>query len=373
VVAIALAAFPAFGQRLSFGVAGGTGLSRDFRTQRYTFPWEGASYTEVSESRTRSLVIGPMAELGLTGNWSVEVNALHRALRYSVRSDFPGTVCGVNTFCGGDLPTWQFPVLVKYRIPLRPVKPFATLGPSFRTHGTPLGAQPSSFGITAGLGVELNAGPFYFAPTVRYTRWGADNLPFRPTVRDQVEVLGGIGYRTDSGTRRPFGRKVWLGLVAGVPVTNDFPPESTDTPEYTGVPRRTADFRSVAGLLAEVEVTSNLSLELNGLYRRLHFETGPEVVVTWQIPVLAKYNFGRRPLRPFVEAGPSFRLTGNLNNADPGHYGITGGAGAEARFRRLRVTPALRYTRWTADQRAFVSPQAFTKRNQVELLAGISF
>lgn len=55
----------AFGQRLSFGAVGGTSITRDFRTLRYTFPGE---YSETTESGSRSLIIGPMAELGLTGN-----------------------------------------------------------------------------------------------------------------------------------------------------------------------------------------------------------------------------------------------------------------------------------------------------------------
>ncbi len=98
--------------------------------------------------------------------------------------------------------------------------------------------------------MEFNAGPFYIAPTVRYTRWGADGLPFRPTIRNQVEVFGGIGYRTDATTRRSFGRKIWIGLMAGVPLTNDFPPLSRNSQPYRGEARRVADFRSTAGLMA---------------------------------------------------------------------------------------------------------------------------
>ncbi|MBC7928721.1 MAG: hypothetical protein H7039_24010 [Bryobacteraceae bacterium] len=314
-----------------------------------------------------------MLEIGFSRNWSVEVNALHRTLKYRVRSDFPSRVCGVNVFCGGDVSTWQFPLLVKYRIPLGRFKPFAAVGPTFRTHSNPIGSRPSSYGITAGAGLELDAGPFYFAPTVRYTRWGTDGLPFRPTIGNQVEVLGGIGYRTDAGTRRAFGRKVWLGFVAGVPLTNDFPPTSSDLPTYTGEATRFADFRSVAGLMAEVEITQRLSIEVNGVYRRLHFENAPEVVVTWQFPVLAKYTFNHAPTRPFVVGGLSFRTAGNLNYTNPANIGYTAGSGVEARWRWLRITPTLRYTRWAEDNRALYASQNFPKRDQVELLFGFSF
>lgn len=374
VLAIAQGCLVLHGQQISFGVLGGTGLTRDFRTLRYTFPWEGTSHTDVSEAGPRSIVIGPAVEINLSQRWSVEGNALHRTLKYRVYSDFPGRVCAINTFCGGDVSTWQFPLLVKYRIPLAgKIKPFIAAGPSFRTHSNPSGARPSSYGSTAGAGIEIDAGPFYFTPTVRYTRWGADGLQFQPTIRNQVEVLGGIGYRTDSGTRHAYGRKVWLGLIAGVPITNDFPPVSPGMPMYTGESKRVADFRSVAGVMAEVELTRNVSVAVNGLYRRLHFDNRPEVVVTWQLPILAKFTFGNGPLRPFVEGGPSFRITGNLNNTDPGHYGLTAAIGAETRWRWLRLTPTVRYTRWSGDNSAGVEPQAFTKRDQVELLFGFSF
>ncbi len=364
---------PCFGQRLSFGMVGGTSVTKDFRIIRNPFSVEGKSYLDLSESGPRTPIFGPMMDVGLSRSWSVEVNALHRSLKYRVTSDVPGRICGGNTFCGGSVSTWQFPVLVKYRIPLERLKPFAAVGPSFRTHSTPIGSRPSSYGITAGAGIEVKAGRFYFAPTVRYTRWGGDGLPFRPTFRDQVEVLGGIGYRTDAGTRKAFGRKVWLGLVAGVPLTNDFPPGLPGSPTYTGEARRFANFRSAAGLIAEVEVTRRLSIEVNGLYRRLHFENAPEVVVTWQFPVLAKYTFENAPLRPFVAVGPSFRATGNLNYTNPAHIGLTTGAGWEARWSRLRVTPTLRYTRWAEDNSAPYASQNFTKRDQLELLFGFSF
>lgn len=186
-------------------------------------------------------------------------------------------------------------------------------------------------------------------------------------------MLGALGYRTDSGARRAFGRKIWLGLIGGVPLTNDFRPASPDSPAYTGESRRFADFRSVAGLMAEVEFARNVSVEVNGLYRRLHFENAPEVVVTWQIPVLAKYTWNLTPVRPFLEAGPSFRAAGNLNYTNPSRVGLTVGTGGEMCWRWLRITPTLRYTRWAEDSLARYASQNMTKRDQVELLFGFSF
>ena len=123
-----------------------------------------------------------------------------------------------------------------------------------------------------------------------------------------------------------------------------------------------------------MDLTKHLALEANGLYRRLHFNDGPDVVVTWQIPVLAKYRLSAPGVRPFVEAGPSFRLSGNLHATSPSHYGITIGWGAEKQVRGLKLAPGLRYTRWAADGKLIrASFQTLTDANQVELLVGFSF
>jgi hypothetical protein len=61
----------------------------------------------------------------------------------------------------------------------------------------------------------------------------------------------------------------------------------------------------------------------------------------WQFTLLGKYTSGRRNAKPFVEFGPSFLP---LENRD--QTGITTGAGAEIRLRRVNLAPTLRYTRW---------------------------
>jgi hypothetical protein len=125
-----------------------------------------------------------------------------------------------------------------------------------------------------------------------------------------------------------------------------------------------------------------LSVEIDALYRPMNLtmagvrpdgslhSISPATVVTWQFPALAKYRFGSRSLRPFIETGPSFRVAGNLNNAAPSAYGGTAGAGVEAHAGRLKFGPVVRYTHWAADAG---SAGSRTKRNQAELLLGLSF
>jgi hypothetical protein len=125
-----------------------------------------------------------------------------------------------------------------------------------------------------------------------------------------------------------------------------------------------------------------LSVEIDALYRPMNLTMAavgpdgslngisPATVVTWQFPALAKYRFSFHPLKPFIEAGPSFRVAGNLNDAAPSAYGGTAGLGLEAQIGKLRIGPVVRYTHWAADADFAASR---TKRNQAELLVGLSF
>ncbi len=360
-VCLCLLTATALAQQVSFGVIGGTGLTRDVRSLQLT-PQDRL------EPGGRSFVIGPLIEVGLPGNFAVESNVLRRELRFRLvpnSTSVPEARASVTT--------WEFPLLVKYRLPGLAFRPFVEGGPSFRTHQNPSGTRPSGAGMTVGGGVEWSAGRFRLSPTLRYTRWGEDErAPFYRTNPHQLEFLLAASAVT---TPRPSAggvRRMWFGAIAGVPLTEDLAIPPSTLP-YTGDNRRKLDVRFVGGLLGEFLLTERLSLEVNGLYRRLHFRDRPEVVVTWQIPALAKYRLTNGPLAPFVEAGPSFRLSGNRNNTAPSAIGTTAGAGLEWRARWLRLTPTLRYTRWAADGPGVGASPPRTKRDQVELLVGFSF
>jgi hypothetical protein len=85
----------------------------------------------------------------------------------------------------------------------------------------------------------------------------------------------------------------------------------------------------------------HLSVEIDGLYHELEFTTAfiepngtsnsvsPAPVVTWEFSVMVKYRFSLPILKPFVEAGPTFRTAGNLNGTSPSNHGFTVGVGVE--------------------------------------------
>ncbi|MFY9727766.1 MAG: hypothetical protein WB579_14240 [Bryobacteraceae bacterium] len=86
--------------------------------------------------------------------------------------------------------------------------------------------------------------------------------------------------------------------------------------------------------------------------------------------MLAKYRLPLRVhgLQPFAEAGPNFRLAGSLT--DSSRYGTLAGTGIEAHLRRIRIAPAIRFTRWGPDR---FPDDGGPSRNQPDLLAGVFF
>ncbi len=330
----------AFGQQLRFGVVGGTNLTEDLHSTNDTYTIAGEGLTQyllnvVVFSRSHSFIAGPAMELSLPRNFSVDVSALHRTLRSTqvVTSLFSDGTRQSSTVQFANAKTWEFPVLLKYTLPVSGAKPFVEFGPSFRIWQEPEAVEPSNYGVTAGLGAEMNWGRFRFAPVVRYTRWASDGrFPLRPTNPDQVELLSAFTYRTDTVSRRLAGRKIWLGVLGGASLTSGFHLGEFASPQVESLPY-------VAGLSLEVELRERLSLEVDGLYRPLHAvtqEAGPDggisgnpfTVLTWQFPVLVRYRLTESKIAPFVEGGPSLRLSGNTNGFAPSMYGATGGSGS---------------------------------------------
>lgn len=86
---------------------------------------------------------------------------------------------------------------------------------------------------------------------------------------------------------------------------------------------RQFDFPFVVGGLIQMPIVKRLSIQADGLYRRLRYPNDPSVIVTWEVPVLAKYPFSSRKVAPFVQGGPAFRAAGNLNSSNPSHYGLS--------------------------------------------------
>ena len=371
-----------FGQSLSVGFVGGTNLTYDYHTFRtdYLDPsFSGGLTSFFLYSDSHSFIAGPTIEIPLPKHFSVEVDALHRSLQLK-RAYIPPGGQKVNEQ-GNSTGTWEFPLLLKYKLSLSKVQPLIEVGPSFRVRKNPGSADPRSYGVTAGLGAEFGVGRFRIAPVIRYTRWATDPpYPTTSTTPDQVELLTDISYASTLRAWNVFGGELHAGLVAGVAVTNGLEPN----PPFGVMVSESQSY--TVGLMAEFEVAHRFSAEVEALYHPLRAHllpppggTGQSVpfsVVNWEFRLLAKYKLRTASkLQPYIEAGPSFRLSGNLNGYNPSHYGFTAGVGIETHAHLLRIAPVVRYTHWAADLNPFNlrNVREQTRTNQVELLVGFSF
>jgi hypothetical protein len=177
--------------------------------------------------------------------------------------------------------------------------------------------------------------------------------------------------------------------MGGAALTQDFqnydlPPCCDIQTNYT-VLEASAPERWIAGGTLEVHLPFHLAIESDALYHELQFKQGIQYgqsppqwgnllqhVVTWEFPVLVKYRFRLPLVSPFINAGPAFRVLGNLSHTNPSNHGVAAGLGIEARLWKLKIAPQFRYLRWARDQNV---PQfgLTTVTDQVEFLTAITF
>jgi hypothetical protein len=142
-----------------------------------------------------------------------------------------------------------------------------------------------------------------------------------------------------------------FGVIGGAALTGAFGHESGGFILLPGgglEPVRTRSYSTLKDYVIGAAVESGplwrrLSVEFDALYRPMNLtmagvradgslhSVSPATVVTWEFPVLAKWRFGAGAAGPFLQAGPSFRASGNLNGASPSPYGLTAGIGFQTR------------------------------------------
>lgn len=170
-----------------------------------------------------------------------------------------------------------------------------------------------------------------------------------------------------------------VGVVAGAPITVDYPAFTTPgftialpdggTATFPPQSYRSQSRTLIGGPSLGWQFNDRFAVEGSAIYRRLRIELfGP--TVTWQFPIMAKYRFANSPVAPFLEAGPTFRTTGN-RNTEPSHTGMSAGAGLDLQWGVVRISPTLRYTRWARD-RETMRGNPPSKQDQVEVLVYLS-
>ena len=197
----------AFSQPVGFGIKGGIPLTN--------FVSAVHSGTFDFDSSTNRYIVGPTVELRLPGGLGVEFDALYRRLHYN-GSGFVNNAFATSQTTGNN---WEFPLLLKYRIPTEVVRPYVDAGIAWNTltgiKQTVSNAATSvssaftstsnppelhrnvSEGFVVGVGVDIHV-LLHLSPEVRYTRWGSSLLQdangILQTKRDQAEFLIGITF-----------------------------------------------------------------------------------------------------------------------------------------------------------------------------------
>ncbi|HEY4086716.1 MAG TPA: outer membrane beta-barrel protein [Bryobacteraceae bacterium] len=174
-----------------------------------------------------------------------------------------------------------------------------------------------------------------------------------------------------------------LGVKGGAALTDAF---SDSTLPFSNGTSRTYSPKHdyVVGPMLEVRLPMGVSVEGDALYRPLNLNAvqsfnGPTStlaysVTSWEFPILVKYHLGFPIVKPFIEAGPSFRYVKGFSATQLSTKGFSAGLGVEAKALFVRVAPEFRYTHWGSDFNEGVSgfnPES--NSNQVEFLVGISF
>lgn len=342
----------AYGQRLRVGVVGAGDWSRDFAEQFFPPSSTGTGYEQTSNRN--GYAIGPSIEIQLSSRLAFEMDALFKPLRFtqstvlldgSRRSVSPATVV-----------TWQFPLLMKYHLTNTRVSPFVAGGPSLRTAGNLNSTRPSSAGVTAGAGVTVPWGSLRFEPSLRYTRWKADQPGAGPrTHPDQVEFLLGVTTSGAASNWKPLHKRASLGVIMGATLTDC-------------LRRSDSERRFLAGPQVGLSVQERFSVQFNAIYTPIGNRN-----VTWEFPVLLRYTVpspASLRVRPIVELGPAFRTPQEINGSSLGRYGFAGGGGVELPAGPARFTSVLRYIHWAPESNP---TRSLVFRNQIQLLLGASF
>jgi len=374
------------GQTLSIGVVAGGSVTSAFKDQVfpnqqipcYTSPFLGVRYF----SPSKDYLVGGVVELHFNRYWSVEANGLFRKLHMTSAAVMPDG--SLNSVSPSPVITWEFPLLAKHSLERSIANPFIEAGPSFRTAGNLNGTEPSHIGITGGVGVDIGWHGMRISPAVRYTRWVPDkNRGFTAqTDSNQVELLVGLSREAESKWH-PAGNRLFLGLILGTNITGDYRMTTQSLGGPAGSPVNiigaSGPRKLTIGPILELQLRDNISVEVDALYRpissqgtNIYLDRTPTSstgsYVTWEFPVLAKYRFRIRGLKPFVGAGPSFRLPQSLTGASA--YGVVAAIGLMLHVRGLKFSPSVRYTHWAPDQ-----PYVFggAVRNQTVAAVGFSF
>ena len=202
------------------------------------------------------------------------------------------------------------------------------------------------------------------------------------------------------GATAAFSQPFSFGVNAGVPLTDFL--STVQSPNF-GFNSNTK--RYIVGPTVELRLPFGLGIELDALYRRLDYTSSGNLIDVfisgnttgnaWEFPLLAKYRFPSKVVRPYVDAGVAWDTLSGLkqtvtqtvfptrttttttsNPAELNKNTVTGfvtGAGLDVKVLLIHLSPEIRYTRWGAQHFLSSNGGLQSNQNQAEFLLGITF
>ena len=165
-------------------------------------------------SESKRYMVGPMIELGLPFGFAVEADALYSREGYS---------SSLNNNLRESANQWEFPLLLKYRLPVPVVKPYAEAGWEPRVGSGEVNnfgyylnngvtevffserygvTWKTTYGVVIGGGVQFGIGKLRMSPEIRYLRWNSPAIlqviadgPTFQSAQNEVDLLVGIGWK----------------------------------------------------------------------------------------------------------------------------------------------------------------------------------
>jgi hypothetical protein len=188
---------PTFAQAIAAGVTGGVPVTNTFDT--------GFQYRGSFTPKTVRYTIGASVDFRLLGPLRAEVDALYQPFSFDT-----AYYLGTPTYYKTSGRIWQFPVLLKFRLPAQVLRPFVDAGPSVQVASnirdvsynlafpgqlTRSNQSPNAVaGFVAGGGFDFHLFSLVVSPELRYTRWFSENFDFSETNHvgthlNQVQIL----------------------------------------------------------------------------------------------------------------------------------------------------------------------------------------
>jgi hypothetical protein len=182
-----------------------------------------------------------------------------------------------------------------------------------------------------------------------------------------------------------FGQLFSAGIKVGTPMTDSFA-DITSPGVSTGLSIHSfSDAKKfIVGPMVELHLPFGFSIAADGLYRPLRLTmifanragtgTNSANYSSWEVTPVLRYRFLHTPLvKPFAEAGPSFRFVESPLDHNLSDRGFTLGGGVEVKLLLIRIAPELRFTRWGSDHNVVPTFPLQSGQNQAEFLVGVAF